>query len=301
MIKQLSTPISADLTISDAIREFTLHQRTSRHSPQTARFYDYTLGKAQRWLEGKGIERVSEFTAPVIREYLCELQEANLSANTVHGHMRALRAVFCFLVREELILKSPMAKVTMPRLDKKILPAFTESEIEALMKATEGREFRDVRNRLLVMLLIDSGLRLAECASLRLDSIDPQTGVMKVLGKGRKERLTRIGAKTQRVLHKYLRLRGGSGSDPLWIGKRGPMTQAGIAETLEKLGNRAKVHAHPHKFRRTCALMLLRNGADVFTVQHLMGHADLTVLRRYLAQTDQDILAAHERFSPMTG
>lgn len=100
---------------------------------------------------------------------------------------------------------------------------------------------------------------------------------------------------------KYARHRAGQAGEPLWLGRRGPMTEAGIAETLEKLGKAAGVHAHPHKFRRTCALMMLRSGADVFSVQYLLGHSDLTVLRRYLAQTQADVTKAHQLHSPVDG
>ena len=119
------------------------------------------------------------------------------------------------------------------------------------------------------------------------------------MGKGRKERISKLGATALRSFNKYSRQRGGEKGDPLWLGRRGSLTRAGLAEVLEKLGNSVGVHANPHKFRRSCALYMLRSGADVFSVQHLMGHADLTVLRRYLAQTEADVTKAHERHSPV--
>jgi site-specific recombinase XerD len=215
--------------------------------------------------------------------------------------MRGVRAFFNFLEREELTSSNPMRKVKMPKLDKTILPAFTPDEIATLERATEGKDPRNVRNRALIFLLLDTGLRVSECVSLRVGDVDPATGLAKVMGKGRKERIVRLGTGTMRAYHRYLRLRGGTQGDPLWLGERGPMTVAGISETLEKLGKSCGVHVHPHKFRRTCALFMLRSGADVFSVQHLLGHSDLTVLRRYLAQTEADVARAHERHSPVDG
>jgi len=297
--QQLTTPISGSISVSQALREFRLHQRTSRHTAKTLAYYDYSLGKFEAWLVSEGIEHVERVDAGCIRLFMLGLQDT-LKPNSVHGIMRAVRALFNFLMAEDLLLANPMAKVKMPKTDKTLMPAFTEAEISKLLKVTEGKEIRHLRNRALLLLLLDSGLRLAECASLFVRDVDLETGMIRVIGKGRKERVTKLGSNALRALHRYLRHRGDlNGSEALWVGERGNMTAAGLAETVEKLGKAAGVHANPHKFRRTCALMLLRNGADVFSVQYLLGHSDLAVMRRYLAQTDADISAAHVRFSPV--
>lgn len=300
-IQQLPRLVSTSLSVSAAVSEFMLHQRVSRHTAKTLVHYDYALGKLLRWAESNGLETVGEIDARQVRVFMLELEDANLKPNSVHAVMRGVRALFHFLESEELIEANPMRRVKMPKLDKTIMPAFTNEEIAKLERATSGKEPRDVRNRALVFLLLDTGLRLSECASLRVGDVDPVTGLAKVMGKGRKERLVRLGTGAMRAYLRYLRLRGGATGEPLWLGKRGPMTAAGIAETLEKLGKACGVHAHPHKFRRTCALFMLRSGADVFSVQNLLGHSDLAVLRRYLAQTEADVTRAHERHSPVDG
>jgi site-specific recombinase XerD len=288
-------PSESSLAVTDAFQEFFLYQRTMRHTERTLGYYQDTLGKFRRWLEAHGVFDVSQVQPATVRRFALELADSGLADSTVHNHMRAVRAFFRFLEREELVERTPMRNVRMPKVEKKILPAFTEEEVAKLLAACDGQDFAQVRNRLLVQLLLDSGLRLAECTHLAIGDIHPETGVMKVMGKGRKERMTRIGAGCLRLYRKYLRMRGGSVGDPLWLGRRGPMKKLGVAETLEKLGKRAGVHAHPHKFRRTCALRLLRAGADVFSVQLLLGHSDLAVLRRYLDQTPEDVLAVHAK------
>ncbi len=200
---------------------------------------------------------------------------------------------------EEILHSNPMTRVRLPKLEQKILPAFTVREIQQLHSVILGDSVRALRNRCLIDLLLDSGIRLKECASIKVGDIDERTGTFLVFGKGQKERMCHIGALALRAYLKYLRVRKGEKGDPLWIGERGPMTHLGIAETLEKLGKAAGVHCHPHKFRRTCALFMLRNGADIFSVQHLLGHSDLDVMKRYLAQENADIEHAHRRFSPL--
>lgn len=300
MIEQLSRQISASLTVSRAIEEFLLHQRVSRHTAKTLVHYEYTLGRFTKWLTANGITEVGQVQAATIRAFMLDL-EGVLKPNSVNCIMRGVRALFNFLEAEELIEANPMRRVKMPKVDKVILPAFTREEIAKLEKATSGKTALDVRNRALIYLLLDTGLRLAECAALRVGMVDLGTGHLRVMGKGRKERLVRLGSGSLRALIKYLRLRNGSDGEALWLGERGPLTQWGLAETLEKLGKKAGVHSHPHKFRRTCALMMLRSGADVFSVQHFLGHSDLEVLRRYLAQTEADVTRVHETHSPVDG
>lgn len=299
-IQQLTPRISTSLTVAQAIADFMLHQRTSRHSKKTIQFYEFCLGRLLSWLESQQVVLVEEVNATTLRQFMLTLEGA-MKPNSVHAIMRAVRALFKFLQKEEAIAACPMDRVKMPKLDKVILPAFTPEEIDLLEKATSGKEATDLRNRALIHLLLDSGLRLAECAALKVGDIDLQTGVFKVMGKGRKERVSKLGSVALKSFTKYARLRSGKPGEPLWLGRRGPMTEAGIAETLEKLGKAAGVHAHPHKFRRTCALMMLRSGADVFSVQFLLGHSDLAVLRRYLAQTQADVTRAHQLHSPVDG
>ena len=299
-IQQLTPQNSASLSISDAIADFMLHQRTSRSSPRTVQYYEFCLTRLQTWLEGQGIDQVGQVDSSTLRRYLASL-DGTMKPTSVHAIMRGVRALFKFLYREGVINHCPMDRVKMPRVDKVILPAFTPEEIALLEKATSGKEPTDLRNRALIHLLLDSGLRLAECCALKVGDIDLQTGVLKVMGKGRKERVSKLGSVALKSFTKYARLRAGQAGEPLWLGRRGPMTEAGIAETLEKLGKAAGVHAHPHKFRRTCALMMLRSGADVFSVQYLLGHSDLAVLRRYLAQTQADVTKAHQLHSPVDG
>lgn len=286
------------LSLLEAKAEFMLHQRASRHAESTLTYYRFAIDRLTNFVSGGDEAEITQIDAPCLRALMLHL-EGYMKPNSVHGVMRAMRALFRFLEREELIEKNPMARVRMPKLDKTILPAFTEDEIKKLQAGTAGKDFYAIRNRALVLILLDSCLRLHECSSLKVGDIDSGTGIVQVMGKGRKERVTRIGAVALRAYNRHCRMRGGKHGDPLWLGCMGPLTRDGLADVLTRLGEKVGVHAHPHKFRRTCALFMLRSGADVFSVQYLMGHSDLTVLRRYLAQTEADVTKAHERHSPV--
>ena len=275
-----------------------LHQRISSHTTRTLDWYKFTLSKFRDFLTEPQREDVDLIDIRVLRSFQLDLAE-RVCAATVHNRMRAVKAFLRFLHSEELVQTNATARLRLPKVEFKILPAYTTEELNRLEQGTDANDPTSVRNRFLVHLLLDSGIRLAECAQLKVGDIDPSTGTFLIRGTGQKQRMCRIGTKAHRSLLRYLRIRGGQPGDPLWVGKRGAMTQSGIAEVLEKLGKRVGVHCHPHKFRRTCALLMLRNGADIFSVQHLLGHSDLDVMRRYLAQEQADIQRAHRRYSPL--
>lgn len=194
-----------------------------------------------------------------------------------------------------------MKRIKPPRLDKQILPALTDQDVQRLMAATAGKTATEKRDRALVCFLLDTGCRRTEVSAMRVGDLDLKTGVVRVIqGKGRKDRVTKIGSKSMVAMVRYLRTRGELHEDePLWTGKRGPISSEGIATLLQKLGAKCGVHANAHRFRRTMALSMLRAGCDVYSLQSLLGHSDLEVLRRYLAQTENDVVRAHIRFSPV--
>lgn len=286
-------PLSID--VHEAVQEFMLHQRSSGHSHHTITHYETSLKHMAKSMSEQGVELFTDIRPKHIRALLIGLQ-ATLKPRSIHGVASDVRALFHFHARENDV-PNPMDKVEMPRVPKEILPAFTRDEVQKLLKQTEGKHPFRLRDRAMLLTLLDSGIRLTELQRMKIGDVDMQTGVFKVLGKGSKERLTRLGPATLKALLKYMQVRKGEAGEPLWIGKYGPMQPAGIAETLEKLGNKAGVHTHAHKFRRTTALTMLRSGADIFSVQYLLGHSDLTVLKRYLAQTQTDYLNTHQRFS----
>lgn len=282
------------LTLKEGIEEFSLDLQVRNVSPRTIEYYEYCLSKLEAYLTTS----LSETSPTVLRGFILQLQ-TYLKPNSVHAVLRGVRAFYGFLEREELIDTNPMRKIRLPRKDQTLLPSLTPDEISVLLRATEGKDMYSLRDRALLLFLLDSGVRLSEAVQLNLSDIDVATGVFKVNGKGKKERMARVGKRTLQAIRRYLRRRKGDDSDALWIGRRGRLTTYGIKLIFKRLSTKSKVHVHPHKLRRTFALSMLRNGCNVYSLQTLMGHSDLTVLRRYLAETEADILHAHEENSPV--
>lgn len=292
----------ASLGLQDAVQDFLLHQRASRHSPRTIENHVLALGKLKAWADAEGLTSLADLTTLHLRRFIVHVQEAPTwkgtapRPTTVHTLHKNVAAFMRFHEEEGNLPKSPMRRIKPPKLDQELLPAFTAEELKRLESGTNGTDPRSLRNRALIYFMIDTGCRLAEVANMRLDDIDLSTGMVKVRrGKGGKDRMTRLGFKALKALTRYTRSRNDMLRN-VWVGKYGAMTADGIAITLIKLGSACGVHCTAHKFRRTTALTMLRNGCDIFSIKSLLGHSDLQVLQRYLAQTEADITRAHERF-----
>lgn len=258
--------------------------------------YRHDLAVIVRWLEDHEVVEPLQITPQHIRLFLREVDARNVSPYTLHRYAREIRAFCNFMVREELIERSPMAKVGMPRLPKELLPAFTVDEMQRLLAAAEqGR--CPVRDTAVLLTLLDTGCRSAEFLALTVGDLDLQTGQVTVIqGKGRKDRITYLGVRAREAVRQYLKQRNRHDSrQPLWLTEDNrPLNKAGLRTLLDRLAKRAGLtDVHPHKFRRTFALWSLRAGMNIYCLQALMGHSTLTMLQRYLALVEADLEKQH--------
>jgi site-specific recombinase XerD len=174
------------------------------------------------------------------------------------------------------------------------------SDLKAMLATCERRTFTGDRDRALLLALLDTGCRASEFLNLDLSEVNLSTGAVIIRkGKGRKFRTAFLGAKTRRELVRYLRHREDTG--PLWVTVQGTrLKYAGLRQIVRRRAVKAGVPVPSlHSFRRAFALTCLRAGMDVYSLQKLMGHSDLSVLRRYLQQTEADLRAAHQKAGPV--
>jgi site-specific recombinase XerD len=195
-----------------------------------------------------------------------------------------------------------MLKVKAPKVSVEPLDPISIEEIRALIKTCQRGIFMGERDRAIFLFLLDTGARAQELCSTNIKDADLNKGSVVIrFGKGGKTRMVFIGRKTRRALRSYLRLRQDA-SPALFVSKDGErLTYDGLNQLLERRAKTARLEKKPalHSFRRAFALNMLRSGVDIFALQRLMGHADLQVLRRYLAQDDQDNQLAHMRGGPV--
>jgi len=294
----IALPTPSSDRLDTVLEMFLLHQEASHHTPKTLTHYRYTLHNFLAFLHGLNV-RTPEVVKPEhIRKFLVDLQQQGKKDTTLHAHARAIKTFFNFLVNEKVLDASPMRGVSMPKLEDKILPPFSHDDVDAILDACKG-PFA-LRNRAIILCLLDSGLRAAEFVSMNVGDVD-KDGLTRVRGKGQKDRYVRLGAQARKALLRYLSERkDAERGQPLWQGREGRLTVSGLQQVLRRLGRRADVvPCSPHRFRRTFAIWALREGMNVHHLRAILGHADLQMAQRYLDLVKDDIVEAHTKASPV--
>lgn len=235
------------------------------------------------------------------------MQRRGLKDTTQHAHARGIKTWLNWLVHEGALDVSPMNKVAMPRLEKRVPAPLSREDIRKLLAHCDRQTHIGARNYAIVLTLLDTGLRASEFRSLRVGCVDMRTGLAIIMGKGRKQRQVRVGSRARVAIVKILGHREHlANGQPMWIAynldgsERGALTRDGLRSALKRLGKKAGVMpCSPHRFRRTFALWCLRDGMDLHSLRMLMGHSSLAVLQRYLALASEDVERAHRAHSPV--
>ena len=250
-----------------------------------------------------------KFTAKVqradIRDFLANLRLSGLESATLNVYYRAISAFFAWCTEERIIKpeNSPMINIQPPHIDKKIPQPFSEQDIDRLLLATSGSRFVDIRNRAIVWVFYDTGLRLDEMSRIQLNDVDFTAETIKVMGKGAKERVVRIGSKSQKALLRYLLLRDDD-NPYLWLNEsRKRLAYSGLRIAVRRLCKWANItDAKPgaHTFRHSFGTHSLMNGADIREVQTLLGHETLSTTLLYVkTMTSKNAVKHHCNFSPV--
>jgi site-specific recombinase XerD len=233
-------------------------------------------------------------------------QSKGLSGHAVNTYLRAIRAFWSWLVREEIITSNPFFKVRVPKPPRKVIPTFSERQLNAIFKSINTATPVGFRDYSMILTLLDTGLRASELVGLSMNNVNLEDGMVKVNGKGNKERVVPIGAKVQRTLWKYLQRHRPQPANPLcptlFLTSAGnPITTDRLRTIIEKHACSAGIEGircSPHTLRHTFAISYLRNGGDVFSLQRILGHSSLEIVRIYVNLAEADVKACHRRFSP---
>ena len=285
------------------VESFLIDRRSQGLSPETIELYIKKLKYFQEYCERQALTQISQLTSDFIRRYLLDLSETH-NPGGVHACFRPLRTMLYWIEEEEIMppgWKNPIRRVKAPKLPTDPIEPIQIEEIHQLLKTCRGN-YSGVRDKAMILGLLDTGARAKEFLNINLEDVDLATGAVMIRqGKGRKPRMVFLGRKTIRAIRGYLRYRHDN-NPALWVSIHGErMTYAALRGLLRRRAEQTGMKSipTPHDFRRAFALVMLRNGVDIFALQKLMGHSDLQILRRYLAQTDQDIHTAHMRGSPV--
>ncbi|SRR5258708_19143244 len=279
---------SADL--HDAYTDFILSRQAAHCTPATLQFYKFTAGKFIEYLTTQNVNAPGGVAARHVRAYLAALPGKSW---TVNDHARAIRTLLKFWYAEKY-LPAPIL-FDMPRVEKTRQPVLTAQEVKQVLAAC------DVREKAIIMLFVDTGLRRSEVIALDWQDVDIKTGLCLVKrGKGGKARSVVVGATTRRALLAYRRTIGAKDTDPLIQNRSGDrFTGPGLLQLFRRIGKHAGIPLNCHMLRRTFAILALRSGLSVLHLQALLGHSSLKMVKHYVELLDDDLLEAHEAHSPI--
>ena len=241
-----------------------------------------------------------------VEAWIRHMQGEGRAKATIRSRWIALRNFYGWLVEEDELDQSPLAKVRVPKPDPPPPDVLTEDQLRALLRACEGRSFEDRRDAALFRFMLATGLRVSETCDLELADIDLTLRLATVRsGKGDKARIVRFDPATAKALDRYLRVRARhpryARRRDLWIGFRGPLTRKGVPTILDKRTGLAGIgHVHAHQLRHSWAHRWLANGGNEGDLQRLGGWANAEIMRRYgSAQAVDRALAAYDNVDPM--
>lgn len=288
-----------DETLSHAAWLFLSDCRLRNLSPLTVEWYDRKLTAFCQTFHD---QRLADLTTDHVRGYLNSL---SVHPTTRNGSLRTLKAFFKFCVAESRLTESPVARLEPAKEHRPIIETFSDDQIAQLLKAIPQRRFVGCRDFALILLLLDSGARIAEALDLKLTDLrfEPTPSIHIRHGKGDKARELPIGKTTVQALTRYLSRRRECKSEYVFVSATGGrLDRARVRRFLMDYGHKAKItgiRLSPHTLRHTFAKKWILAGGDAFSLQRMLGHTSLSITQRYVALFANDLQTQHQKYSPV--
>jgi integrase/recombinase XerD len=268
--------------------------------------YRRDLNKYTDYLSQKGIEASAKVAREHVSSFLFDLKKQNMSATSICRNLAAVKMFHRFLVRENLSSEDPTTLVDTPKLWQRMPSVLTQGEVEAMIKAASGKKKQQIRDQAILEIFYASGLRVSELSDLKTTSVNFDAGFVRAVGKGSKERIIPLGKKARDALQKYLdhvrpKLLKGQTSDVLFLSRLGKrISRQSLWALIKFYARRAQIKKtiKPHTLRHTFATHLLEHGADLRSVQEMLGHADIATTQIYTHVDRERLKNVHKQFHP---
>lgn len=295
---------SKAVTLTQWVDGFLVAKRTEGCSVNTLRdIYAPHLRTFTTYCTKRTVTQVEHLDAGLLREFIIHLEDTGHNPGGVHQHYRVVKTFLRWYENENDIdgWRNPIRKVPAPKLPEKILDPVDLTTVGALI-ATCGDGRLDVRDKAIFLTLLDTGARAIELTQFDLADFDAVSGGLQIRqGKGGKQRAVFLGKRARKAVRAWVRVRGDTPDALFCTEHGGRFTYYGLRSLIIRRARDAGIQPAPtlHSFRRAFALAMLRAGTDLLTLQRLLGHADLSMLKRYVKQTTDDLQAAHALNSPV--
>lgn len=294
-----------DSEIDDFLVSLSLEKGLAKN---TCEAYARDLRAFSRFLTAHHVSSAADVTRETIVDFLDAARQAGLRGTTRARRAVAIRAFFAYLTSRRLLAHDPSALLDAPKKERALPKTLSEAEVFAMLDATQGEDVRDVRDRAMLEILYGSGLRVSELCALTLDDIVAEGELLRVFGKGSKERLVPIGGAAGRALTRYLATardvltHGNLGETHLFVTRLGrAFTRQGVFKIVRARAAAVGIdlkRISPHVLRHCFATHMLEHGADIRAIQELLGHADIGTTQVYMHIDHARFGEIHRRYHP---
>ncbi|HEU4989124.1 MAG TPA: site-specific tyrosine recombinase XerD [Gemmatimonadaceae bacterium] len=275
-------------------------------SPRTREAYARDVARLAEFATAKGAQAPADVTAKLLREYIYHLKDLGLAPASIRRGVSGVRTYFRFLLADGVLVRDPSERLETPKRWRTLPDVLTVDEVEKLLAAPTMDDPLYFRDRAMLELAYGAGLRVSEWITVDVKDLLLDQGVVRVFGKGSKERLVPLGRNAIAALAIYRRelrprLEHGQGKGALFLNARGePLTRMGAWKILRKYVERAGIEKHvsPHTLRHSFATHLLEGGADLRAVQEMLGHADISTTQIYTHVDREYLRSVHRQYHP---
>lgn len=286
-----------------AVDTFLYNCRVKNLSEFTIKYYINSLNELIKFLKVVGADRPCDVDVDKFRACILAKKESGVKDSTVNTNLKGWRTFFRFLHEEGYLSSNPAENVDLIKTERRIIPTFTKDQLKQLFAAPDKSTFTGYRDFVLILTLLETGVRISEAEGMQIPNILWKERVIKVFGKGRKERFVPFQKTLEEHLKKYVSIRGPLDHDFLFVNiDNTPMKKRTMQENIQKLGIAANirgVRVSPHTFRHTFAKFYIMNGGDAFSLQKILGHTTVEMVQTYVSLFGTDISKQHRKYSPL--
>ena len=291
------------MDIQQAFDLFIADRKVNEFTPKTLEFYNDSAGNLVRFVQQTEneieVSRIAEFITP----YFLALQERDISPTTRHTYFRGIKTFVRFLHAEGYIdRKVKLPQIKCPQIT---IQPLSPAQMRQALTSFDLNKFTGIRNQTILLLFLDTGMRLAELSAIDLSEVNFEEGFILVHGKGRKERWVPFGKEAKKMLWGYIKQRAkiaDQGEPSLFVTQEGSrLKPRGIQMIFKRLGKKLKlkgVRFSPHTFRHSFSLAYIEAGGDPFSLQRILGHSTQAMTSKYVNMAKSNVKAQHNKFSP---
>jgi integrase/recombinase XerD len=298
-MSQLST-----LSFSDAVRSFLQDCKLRNLTVNTYDYYKFGLRILEQFMEAKNIEFVNLTPFDLSNRFMNYMIDQELSSSTIRGRICACQVFFKYLYQEGILQTNIAADLKLIKANNQAIFTFSEEQIIAVLKQPDTTSYTGLRDYIMMLLLLETGMRVMELSNMNVSDIDFENGTIRILsGKGRKPRIVPIQKTCLYELDRYIRDRGYQAFDNLWVTIHNtPFQLSTIKLTIINHCKAAHIQGtrgSAHTFRHTMAKCYLLNGGDVFSLMYILGHTNIEMTKKYVDLFNRDLHIQHQKASPI--